>query len=58
MAQRERPIKAVLSLTEGERSRLVDAAKAGDYRTTADFIRMSALRAANEIADQREGTPA
>ena len=44
-----RPVRSVLRLRAEERAQLDAAAKRGHYRSTADFIRHAALRAADAM---------
>lgn len=45
----QRPVRSVLSLRTDEKAQLDAAARRGHYRTTSDFIRIAALKAADEI---------
>ena len=49
------PRKTVLTLRPDERRRLDEAARQADYRSTADFIRHTALKAADEIRNEQKG---
>ena len=49
------PRKTVLTLRPDERRRLDEAARQADYRSTSDFIRRMALKAADEIRNEQKG---
>ena len=53
MTKTDIPKKTLITLKPDERRQLDEAARRGHYRTTVDFIRHSALRAAESMGVDR-----